>query len=507
VAVRLLLTLPHLAALSALGAGAAAVAAIGWTAALVTGRLPGFAAGYLTGCLHWSARVGAYLLLLTDAYPPFALAEAAYPVQLTVRPGRQGRLGVLLRGLLALPAAVVSALLGIGLAVIAVAAWLTALTAGRLPAPLHGALAAGLRYTLRVHGYQCLLTSSYPAGLFGNRPGSPAAAAPAPGGFYPSGQPVPGWVYGQPGYGQPVYGQPGYGQPGYGQPGHGQPEYGPGYGRPAYGQPSFGTGPGSPDNGTAWLPVPSAVPEPPVGGGLTLTSGAKRLVGVTLVLGMLAAAGGGAWAGTTISAARERDREITRLTADILRYQAAAGRHNAAAATEARQARQVADAQQTFHTADSALDAALSAGTRKFDACETVGCFDATSQADADAFAAFGRAVQSTPVPPGPGGPAAIRQRLLSDTADNKHYYELSAQAASFDEMIAIDDRYKKVAAAFDDDDSAYNDDLTNEAAALEGKASTLNDEAASLRRQAAALQRRAALLNVAVRIAAVKSV
>ncbi len=58
------------------------VTVIGWFGALFTGRLPVFAADFLTGYLRWLARVYAYLYLLTDVYPPFALDDADYPVRL-----------------------------------------------------------------------------------------------------------------------------------------------------------------------------------------------------------------------------------------------------------------------------------------------------------------------------------------------------------------------------------------------------------------------------------------
>ena len=63
VAIRLILAVPHLLALYFLGIAALAVVVIGWLGALVTGRLPRFAATYLSGYLRWYSRAGAYLLL------------------------------------------------------------------------------------------------------------------------------------------------------------------------------------------------------------------------------------------------------------------------------------------------------------------------------------------------------------------------------------------------------------------------------------------------------------
>ena len=170
----MVLAVPHLIALYVLGIAAAVVAVIGWAGALAAGRLPRFAAAYLSGYLRWYCRAGAYLLLLAGEYPRFGFADAPYPVRVSVSPGKLSRLSVLFRGLLAIPAAVVSLLLAAGVTIVAFIAWLTALVAGRLPGPLHQALAAVLRYAARCCGYQYLLTGAYPAGLFGDKPGSEA---------------------------------------------------------------------------------------------------------------------------------------------------------------------------------------------------------------------------------------------------------------------------------------------------------------------------------------------
>jgi hypothetical protein len=65
----------------------------------------------VSGYLRWYGRAGAYLLL-SDEFPPFTFAVAAYPVRVAVSPGRLSRLTTALRVILAIPAAVVSLLLG-----------------------------------------------------------------------------------------------------------------------------------------------------------------------------------------------------------------------------------------------------------------------------------------------------------------------------------------------------------------------------------------------------------
>ena len=44
---------------------------IAWFAILFTGKYPRGMFDFVVGLFRWQMRVNAYLLLLTDAYPPF----------------------------------------------------------------------------------------------------------------------------------------------------------------------------------------------------------------------------------------------------------------------------------------------------------------------------------------------------------------------------------------------------------------------------------------------------
>jgi Domain of unknown function (DUF4389) len=329
---RIILAIPQLAVLAVVGIAAEVVVVIGWFGALFMGRLPRFAADFLTGYLRWSARVSAYLALLTDQYPPFTFDDVGYPVRLAVQPGQLNRLAVLFRVFLAIPAEIVGYLVGFGFYTIGLfVTWLIVLFSGIMPRSLHRAIAAIVRYQTRITGYLLLVTAEYPWGLFGDRT-QPAGAYPAAPGY---GEPPPAPDYGQPapGYGPPPpvtgYGQappaPGYGQPapGYGEappaPGYGQPAPGygeappaPGYGQPApgYGEappaPGYGEAPPAPGYG-ATTPAPGygapgyGAPAPGYGAPghgaarpgesgwrLDLTTGEAQLVGLFAGAGVLA---------------------------------------------------------------------------------------------------------------------------------------------------------------------------------------------------------------------------
>jgi len=73
VAFRPILAIPHLLAIWAIGFAWAFTTIVAWFAILFTGRYPRALYDFATGALRWTTRVEAYLLLLTDEYPPFSL--------------------------------------------------------------------------------------------------------------------------------------------------------------------------------------------------------------------------------------------------------------------------------------------------------------------------------------------------------------------------------------------------------------------------------------------------
>lgn len=73
VAFRPILALPHLLLIWLLGIAWGVTSIIAWFAILFTGRYPATLYEFSVGALRWTTRVEAYLLLLTDDYPPFAL--------------------------------------------------------------------------------------------------------------------------------------------------------------------------------------------------------------------------------------------------------------------------------------------------------------------------------------------------------------------------------------------------------------------------------------------------
>jgi hypothetical protein len=181
---RLFMVIPQFIVLALLGIAAYVVVIIGWFGALFTGRLPAFAADFLTGYLRWQTRVSGYSILLTDAYPPFSLEDADYPIRVATAPGQLNRLAVLFRLFLLIPCWIVQAVVTYGaFTIVQLVNWLIVLISGQMPAVLHQALAAVLRFQARVIGFAFMLTSAYPAGLFGDpqEPGTWSPAGPSQG--------------------------------------------------------------------------------------------------------------------------------------------------------------------------------------------------------------------------------------------------------------------------------------------------------------------------------------
>jgi len=73
---RLLLVVPHLAALFFILLAWCLISVVAWLAILFTGSYPVALYRFAAGALQWVLRVEAYLLLLVDEYPPFDLSLA-----------------------------------------------------------------------------------------------------------------------------------------------------------------------------------------------------------------------------------------------------------------------------------------------------------------------------------------------------------------------------------------------------------------------------------------------
>jgi Domain of unknown function (DUF4389) len=135
-----------------------------WFATLVKGQSPEGLHNFLATFLRYTTHVRAYTLLVADPYPPFTGKEGTYPIDLEVDPPqRQNRWTVFFRGILALPALLLSNILSQVNQLLAVFSWFIALITGRVPEGLRNFAALAMRIETQTYAYAMLLTSRYPS--------------------------------------------------------------------------------------------------------------------------------------------------------------------------------------------------------------------------------------------------------------------------------------------------------------------------------------------------------
>ena len=202
---RLILAIPIVVVALFVGIAFVVVLVIAWFAALFMGRLPRWAHGFLSDVVRWFTRIHAYLVLLTDRYPPFSFADTDFPVRpLMPAPGPLNRWAVLFRLVLQIPAAAFLQIVQYGLTIpLLFVVWVIVLFRGQMPTALYGPYASMVRYSLRLYSYECMATSEYAWGMLGDRPVPtflPPPVAPPPaagvgtmeGGLWPQPSAAPG---------------------------------------------------------------------------------------------------------------------------------------------------------------------------------------------------------------------------------------------------------------------------------------------------------------------------
>jgi hypothetical protein len=146
-----------------LSSAATAMAIVAWFGIVFASRHPeglwDFAAYYM----RWRVRVGAYLALFRDEYPPFGddpyltTFEASYPDDVD-----RNRLSVGLRIIYVIPHAVVLLFLDIAWFVTTVIAWFAILFTGSYPAGLYEFGVGVMRWHVRVEAFLLLMRDEYP---------------------------------------------------------------------------------------------------------------------------------------------------------------------------------------------------------------------------------------------------------------------------------------------------------------------------------------------------------
>ena len=164
--VKWLLAIPHFIVLAVLGIVAYVVGLIAAIATIITGRYPRGLFDFLVGVGRWNANVSAYLNLMTDRYPPFALSPVdGYPVTFEVdypEDGRIARWRPILHWLLVIPYAVVTYAITVVAGLCVFLGFFAILFVKRYPRGLFDVVLVAARWQIRTIAYLLWMTPKYP---------------------------------------------------------------------------------------------------------------------------------------------------------------------------------------------------------------------------------------------------------------------------------------------------------------------------------------------------------
>ena len=159
---RLLLAIPHFVWLLLWGVAAILASIVNWLVALVRGRSAEPLHRFLAAYIRYDAHVMAFVSLVANPFPGF-VGATGFPVDIEIGPPeRQNRWVTFFRGILAIPALLVSGALSAALFVAALLGWFAALVTGRMPTGLRNLGAFCLRYVSQTNAYWFILTDAYP---------------------------------------------------------------------------------------------------------------------------------------------------------------------------------------------------------------------------------------------------------------------------------------------------------------------------------------------------------
>jgi hypothetical protein len=160
---RVLLALPHVVWLALWTVLVVLSAIAGWLAALLTGRLPRPLHRFHAAYVRYATHVSAFVHVVGGPFPGFVGAEGSYPVDIRIDPpAGQSRWRTGFRGILAVPALVLSSAYGSMQLVVAVLGWFSSLARAEMPEGMRNLGAVSLRYHAQTMAYLLFLTDRYP---------------------------------------------------------------------------------------------------------------------------------------------------------------------------------------------------------------------------------------------------------------------------------------------------------------------------------------------------------
>jgi uncharacterized protein DUF4389 len=163
VAIRLIYAIPHLIILYFWNIAVEVASVIHWFIQVFTGKRNQSLFDFSNRYLGYASRAYTYLGLLFDEYPGFIDDDGKTPVQYNLEYTESvNRLTAALRIIWAIPAILISMVLGIGVLLVTIVTWFTILITGKHPRGQFDFQLKGHRYTIQANAYIGLLTDDYP---------------------------------------------------------------------------------------------------------------------------------------------------------------------------------------------------------------------------------------------------------------------------------------------------------------------------------------------------------
>jgi len=160
---RLVLAIPQLLIIYALGTVVGIITFIAWFAILFTRRYPKGLFELVVSFNRWIANVYAYMALLRDEYPPFSTDPGRYSVTYDVDyPEKLSRWLIFVKWYLVLLHQIVLDFLGFVAILADIIAYFAILITGRFPRALFNYIVGVMRWNFRVTAYSSLMRDEFP---------------------------------------------------------------------------------------------------------------------------------------------------------------------------------------------------------------------------------------------------------------------------------------------------------------------------------------------------------
>ena len=162
---RLILAIPWFIVGALYGLAALVVVVIAWFALLFTKHYPEGMYSFVAGYVRFSGRVGGWVLLGADPFPPFdGKPDPDYPVHVDVAPRQEeySRAKTFFKFVLIFPQQILLYGIGFLLQGAAFISWFRILFTGKQSVTMHDALRVAFAYSVRAHAFMLFLTEVHP---------------------------------------------------------------------------------------------------------------------------------------------------------------------------------------------------------------------------------------------------------------------------------------------------------------------------------------------------------